>query len=1021
MPNPSPISQGALAELHALYGFAFLVLAIALFSQPRRVRSLRVEAESWLLGLFALLHGSREWIEAWLLLNPQAPGILGSCSGLLLLLSFVALFEFGRRAARRETAIRPAGSFSPKPFLDIWIYIPMGLGALGMAWFAEEPFRGLMAGMRYFFAFPGALAGGLSFLARAQLRMRRASFFAGWCLYLAGAALSLFSLAAGLVVTGDPDFPDWVPTTESFFRTFGFPIQAVRMVCALVLASALILMIRQANAKAQEREQAALAETSRRNAVLSRRVQESTSSLEATNRSLQAEIEERKKIEARLLENQDLLDTIANSSPAMIRMLGMDRNCGFFNEAWLEFTGLTVEEAAGQGWAVAVHPDDAPEYLNALEMAFRSGTPFDFEYRLRRHDGHYRWVLEHSKPRRKAAGEPMGFIGSCLDITDRKQNEARLQEAMDQLRDLAQKQRELAALAQGDQSRVRALLAAMRFGILFEDREHKVEYVNPAFLRMWAVGEDFDPIGRHTREMIEHSRRRFSRPEHASGLVLQALHPHELGEGLELGFDDGRVLTQASYPVTDAGGRLIGRMWLYEDITRERQTAEQLLYLAERDPLTGLYNRHRFQEQLEHSIASSLRNGTRFALVYFDLDEFKYINDSFGHKAGDTVLVRISGEVGTLVRGIDMFARLGGDEFAILSSLKPGDDPKVLPARIINAIAAIPFRFRSTNIRMTGSVGVALFPEHGDNAEDLVAHADAAMYQAKAQGKNTWTLYDPQSEISEAMVRRLSWNRRMAEALERNSFELHFQGVFDIAAAVPSHLEVLVRMRDPADPAVLIMPGQFLPAAEKSGQIGDIDRWVLTRSIELLSRDPAMPPLAVNISGRTFEDPFLPQFIRSKLLENRVAPDRLILEITEAAAVSDIQAAQRFIEAVLQAGCRICLDNFGSGFATFGYLKFLGAELLKIDGGFIRDLPKSPENQVFVKAMVDVAHGLNKTLVAEFVEDALTLELIRTLGVRLAQGYHLDRPAARNPLPTAEQAALDSDSRQALPVTFPKH
>lgn len=1008
MLHSPPIFTGSMAELYVVYGFVFLVLAVAIFLQPRH-RRLPFAARWWLLGLFGLLHGSREWSGAWLLLHPEAPAGVGWFNGALLLLSYVALFEFGRRLAHRKEAANPGGDFAPKPLLGAWIYLPLGLSVAGLAWLAEEPLTGLMAGARYCFGFPGALASGLAFWAQAEERKRTISPSAGRCLHVAGAALIVYSLAAGLVVRGDPAFPEGLSTTDSFRQSFGFPVQALRAACAFVLTAALILMIRKANAKAEKRERAAMAETARLNASLARRVRESTASLEETNRSLQAEIEERKRIEVRLLENQDLLDTIANNSPAMIRLCGLDRNCNFFNQAWLEFTGLSFDEATGEGWTAVVHPEDAAEYLSVRARAFENGTPFDVEYRLRRRDGIYRWVLEQSKPRLDAAGELIGFIGTCLDITDRKQNEARFREAMEQLRDSERKQRELATLARSEQSRVRALLAAMRLGILFEDQDHRVEYVNPAFLRMWAIGEEFDPVGRHTREVIEHSRRRFSRPEHASGLILQTLHPHELGESLELGFDDGRILTQASYPVTDADGRLIGRMWLYEDITHERQTAEQLLYLAERDPLTGLYNRHRFQEQLERSIAAALRSGTGFALVYFDLDEFKYINDTFGHKAGDTVLVRIAGEVGTLVRGIDMFARLGGDEFAILSHLKPGDDPKVLPARIISAIGAIPFRFRSSNLRMTGSVGVAIFPEHGDNAEDLVAHADAAMYQAKARGKNTWALYDPQLEASESMVRRLSWNRRMADALEQDSFELHFQGVFDIGAAVPSHLEVLVRMRDPADPAELILPGQFLPAAEKSGQIGAIDRWVLARSIELLGRDPVLPPLAINISGRTFEDPFLPQFIRGKLLEHRVDPWRLILELTEAAAVSDIQAAQRFIEAVRQTGCRVCLDNFGSGFATFGYLKFLGAEFLKIDGVFIRDLPNSPENQVFVKAMVDVARGLDKTLVAEFVEDAATLELIRILGVRLVQGYHLDRPAARGPSPRPEPVGPGGD------------
>ena len=190
-------------------------------------------------------------------------------------------------------------------------------------------------------------------------------------------------------------------------------------------------------------------------------------------------------------------------------------------------------------------------------------------------------------------------------------------------------------------------------------------------------------------------------------------------------------LTQLSFPVLDSDKGLLGRLWIYEDITHERKTAQQLLYLAEHDPLTGLCNRHQFQKQLAFMINASRRNSNKFALLYFDLDEFKFINDTFGHGVGDSVLLRTASEISVLVRGVEMFARVGGDEFALIAALEQNDDISALPVRIIEKIASIPFRFRSTNLRLTASVGVAIYPEHGNNVEDLVAHADAAMYQAK--------------------------------------------------------------------------------------------------------------------------------------------------------------------------------------------------------------------------------------------------------------------------------------------------
>ena len=667
----------------------------------------------------------------------------------------------------------------------------------------------------------------------------------------------------------------------------------------------------------------------------------------------------------------------------------LESQLGFSVQEWLDNPQL---------WMRQIHADDRERIVSALSISLKDGAAYHAEYRIHKQDGGIAWVRDDAVWLKDEDGKPVLLQGVMLDITHQRKAEEELSTALEELKVSERHQRELRVLAEREQSRMGALLSAMNMGILFEDNEHRVEYVNPAFLRMWGIDEHENLLNKPARTILDSSGERFAQPSHASKHVLNALDTHEISERCELELNNGRTLTQLSYPVNDIEGRIIGRLWIYEDITLERQTAQQLLYLAERDPLTGLYNRHRFQEELNNLIATALRNRQKFALLYFDLDDFKYINDTFGHKAGDTVLVRTAGEISSIVRHIEVFARLGGDEFAILSHLQPDDDLSILPARIVTSISSIPLHFRDTNIRLTTSIGVAIFPEHGETAEDLVAHADAAMYQAKNQGKNTWAVYDPQRDSSEAMMHRLTWYNRIAQALEQNLFEVHFQGVYEIAHNALTHLEILVRMRDVNEPAHLIMPGQFIPIAEKNGQIVTIDRWVIKRSIELLSENPDMPPVAINISGRTFDDPAIPQYIRNLLSELHVDPGRLIIELTETAAVSDIQDAQRFIEAVHQAGCCVCLDDFGSGFSTFGYLKYLGVEILKIDGLFIRDLPNNRDNQIFVKAMVEVARGLGKLTVAEFVEDAATLSMVKNLGVDLAQGYYFGRPGAQIPV-----------------------
>ncbi|HQT25310.1 MAG TPA: EAL domain-containing protein, partial [Burkholderiales bacterium] len=509
--------------------------------------------------------------------------------------------------------------------------------------------------------------------------------------------------------------------------------------------------------------------------------------------------------------------------------------------------------------------------------------------------------------------------------------------------------------------------------------------------------ESSDLVGKPASEVLRLSANVLSQPDHFSRFLLDVTTTHEVSENFEIHMADGRVVTQISYPVRDAEFRFMGRLWVYEDITKARQSAEQLIYLAERDFLTGLYNRRRFQEELARFITDADRRKSKGALLFFDLDEFKYINDTFGHGTGDAMLIRIAGEVSKLVRNNEIFSRLGGDEFAILTYDAERSDVEVLAERIVRAVAQIPFRVDAQNLRLTASVGIALYPEHAANGEELIGHADAAMYQAKGAGKNAWRVYRSDIDPSQAMVTRLTWNDRISRALENDLFILHFQGVYRAKGIKLSHLEVLVRMLDPDSPGGFIMPGHFIPYAEKSGKILDIDRWVLKKSVALLAASPGIPSLAVNISGRSFDEPTLPQYIAELFEVMKVDPARLLVELTETSAVTDLHDAQRFIEALRRTGCTVCLDDFGTGFSSFAYLKHLNADILKIDGLFIRDLPNNRDNQIFVKAIVEVAKGLRKTTVAEFVEDGETLEMLKRFGVDMVQGYHLDMPRADHP------------------------
>jgi diguanylate cyclase (GGDEF)-like protein len=561
-----------------------------------------------------------------------------------------------------------------------------------------------------------------------------------------------------------------------------------------------------------------------------------------------------------------------------------------------------------------------------------------------------------------------------------------------------------------EHARLLALLGAMDLGILFVTADNQIQYCNGTFLRIWQMDESANLVGRPAGEVLSDSAVEIVQPTHFSSHLHELLGTREASASYEIATGDGRVIVQTAYPVRDAEGRFIGQLWIHADVTRERQTAEQLVYLAERDALTGLYNRRRFEDELGRFIQESQRRQRHGALLFFDLDEFKHINDTFGHRAGDAVLIRVASEVGALTRRNELLCRLGGDEFAVLMPDARQEEAEHLAERIVRAIALIPFRIDGQNLRLTSSLGIALYSQGSLSAEELVAHADTAMYQAKESGKNAWKLYLPGRDTSRKMITRLGWNDRIARALEQGLFRLHYQGVYHAGDGAISHLEVLIRMVDLDDATQLVMPGQFIPYAEKSGKIVDIDRWVIRASVEQLAANPAMPPLAVNISGRSFDQTSFPHYIAEMLSMHGVEPRRLLVELTETSAVSDLQDAECFIAALRQTGCQTCLDDFGAGFASFAYLKHLKVDLLKIDGLFIRDLPKDSDNQVFVRAIVDVARALGKRTVAEFVEDEQTLAMVCALGVDLVQGYHLDRPQADHPaLARAPQAQSASD------------
>lgn len=429
-----------------------------------------------------------------------------------------------------------------------------------------------------------------------------------------------------------------------------------------------------------------------------------------------------------------------------------------------------------------------------------------------------------------------------------------------------------------------------------------------------------------------------------------------------------------------------------------QHSLNRLQYLAQHDDLTGLCNRRSLQEELIKITSHTSRYGIEHALLFFDLDEFKYINDMYGHTTGDKVLMNCAAElVQVLNEKNTVFARIGGDEFAVLLINTDKIAARNLADKILHCTSRIPFQVQGKTLRLTTSLGMAFYPEHATDAESLLAHADAAMYQAKTAGKNMWQIYSPDRNTAAQKIDDFSWGKKIEQALDQNLFKLYFQGIHNAKDKSLSHLEILLRMKDINNPDKIITPDRFIPHAERSGLILDIDRFVFKEGINLLARSKRIPPLAVNVSGRSIEDPTLAYFIVKELEIQNVEPWRLLVELTETAAVADLHDAQNFINVLSKMGCRICLDDFGVGFSSFGYLKHLKVDTVKIDGLFIRDLIQDKDNQTFVKAIINVAKNMDKETIAEFVENEETLLMLNSFGIDLVQGYYLSKPVSYHP------------------------
>jgi diguanylate cyclase (GGDEF)-like protein len=433
-----------------------------------------------------------------------------------------------------------------------------------------------------------------------------------------------------------------------------------------------------------------------------------------------------------------------------------------------------------------------------------------------------------------------------------------------------------------------------------------------------------------------------------------------------------------------------------------RRAQETIQHLAYHDALTGLANRHEFEAQVQAALRS-VAEGARHALLYMDLDQFKIINDTCGHEAGDELLRQLAVVLRAPVRDADTLARLGGDEFGMLLTHCDLEDAQQVAERMLQLVKDFRYVWQDKTFAIGASIGLVMLEERGQTLSDVLRIADMACYAAKDRGRNRVHVY--RADDAELLQRHgeMQWVARLNRALEEDRFVLFRQCIAPLGKNSDRHCEFLVRMLDARGERVL--PGAFIPAAERYNLMPAIDRWVVRNALSFLAqRDAGAKTTAteisfINLSGATLSDDQFAAYVTEQITTHGLSPALIGFEITETAVIANLRSAMHFIEKVKALGCWVALDDFGAGLSSFSYLKTIRADYLKIDGGFIKDMLDDPMDHAIVEAINHIGHVVGLKTIAEFVEsDAIKQRLIE-IGVDYAQGYAIERPAALHSAP----------------------
>lgn len=623
-----------------------------------------------------------------------------------------------------------------------------------------------------------------------------------------------------------------------------------------------------------------------------------------------------------------------------------------------------------ENYVSTIHPDDRELVLDTINSCIENDKEYYLEHRIVWPDGTIRWLAAQGNVVRNTKGEVERMLGLVQDITERKQIEDEL-------------------LIQSH------IITSMQQGASFiRISDGAIVYTNPAFDKIFGYepGELYgksvyiidDPNDTDSKELHEN----ITRELEAKGFWKGEIHNIK---------KDGTTFwcyTSISTRDHPVHGKV--EICVHTDISERKLLDEKLRYQASHDPLTGLISRYEFEKRVTRLLSNRSKHQDGHAMCFLDLDQFKVINDTCGHAAGDELLRQLGSVLSQSVRKLDTLARLGGDEFGVLMEHCTLEQAHRSANDILEAVKDHQFFWDGKTFRIGVSIGLVAITEASGNFTDLFQQADAACYLAKDLGRNRIYAYHPDDNELTVRHGEMQWVGRITQALDEDRFRLYAQPIISLGEVIGNyrHYEILVRMLD--EEGAIIPPGAFLPAAERYNLIEKLDAWVISHACEFLAKEPTLSAqidvVSINLSGQSLTDAKLLQHIFSTFKETGISPEKICFEITETAAVSNMDSAIKFISSLKEIGCRFALDDFGSGVSSFGYLKNLPVDYLKIDGMFVKDIVDDPIDYAMVKSINEIGLLMGMKTIAEFVEnDAIKMKL-KTLGVNYAQGYGLGRP-----------------------------